>query len=171
MERNGGRPKNKTNGFQNNEKNKNQNKTNGFQNDEKNKNQNETETKPNVNVNDNVNVNVNDNANVNGLGFSSAAIEFWNNNIGQLTPYELQKLESYLDDFSEDVIILAMKKAVEKKVRTLSYVEGILRSWKAKELFNLVDIENEAKDSGEVSDEELFNSRLKLLEGVGNGKS
>ena len=156
MERNGGRPKNKTNGFQNNEKNKNQN---------------ETETKPNVNVNDNVNVNVNDNANVNGLGFSSAAIEFWNNNIGQLTPYELQKLESYLDDFSEDVIILAMKKAVEKKVRTLSYVEGILRSWKAKELFNLVDIENEAKDSGEVSDEELFNSRLKLLEGVGNGKS
>ena len=59
MERNGGRPKNKTNGFQNNEKNKNQNKTNGFQNDEKNKNQNETETKPNVNVNVNDNVNEN----------------------------------------------------------------------------------------------------------------
>ena len=76
---------------------------------------------------------------------STTAIEFWQNNLGELTPHGLEILESYLEDFNEDVLIYAMEKAVENNVRTIRYVKGILDSWLKKGLRNLTEIKNESK--------------------------
>ena len=148
MEKSGGRPKKETNGFE-------KIKTNGFQKEE-------TKTKPNVNVNENVNDNVNDNANVN-------AIEFYNNNINLLTPYEFEKLQDYAD-MEEDLIIFAMQKAVTANVRNFNYIEGILKNWKSKGIKTLLQAKNEeiefkqAKQKKEETPEEANARKLKALE-------
>lgn len=86
-------------------------------------------------------------------------IDFYQNNVGELTPYNLQQLESYLDDFSVDVIIYAMQIAVEQNKRTVSYIKGILNNWHKKGLHNLVEIQNEGKQvtvCEDLSDEEII---------------
>lgn len=86
-------------------------------------------------------------------------INFYQNNLGELTPYGLQQLESYLDDFTPDIIIYAMQKAVDNGVRTVGYVKGILNSWDKKGLHNLVEIQNEGKQvtvCQDLSDEEII---------------
>lgn len=75
MEKNGGRPKKITTGFEKEE-------TTGY-----------FPKKPNenVNVNDNVNENVNANVNVSDscVDGLQKAIDFYNNNIGLITPYRI----------------------------------------------------------------------------------
>lgn len=106
------------------------------------------ESKDETNVNDNVNVNVNDNVVVVESdscvdGFQSA-IDFYENNIGMLTPYGLQQLQSYYDDGVEvDVIILAMQKAVDNNSRNMNYIKAILNSWYKKGIKTLIEAKNE----------------------------
>ncbi len=144
----GGRPKKETNGFQ-------KIKTNGFE-------KVETKTKPNVNDNENENENENDNANVN-------AIEFYNNNINLLTPYEFEKLQDYAD-MEEDLIIFAMQKAVTANVRSFNYIEGILKNWKSKGIRTLLQAKNEeiefkqAKQKKEETEDEKKARKIKALE-------
>ena len=113
MERNGGRPKKETTGLK-------KEKTTGFQNKKPNKNVNE-----NVNVNDNDNENVSDSC-VDGL---QEIIDFYNDNIGALTPYGLEALQDYLKEMDYKVIIFAMKRAVEANIRTIQYIKGTLNNW------------------------------------------
>lgn len=87
----------------------------------------------NVNVNENVNENVNDNDNenvsdscVDGL---QDIIDFYNDNIGALTPYGLEVLQDYLKEMDYKVIIFAMKIAVEANIRTIQYIKGTLNNW------------------------------------------
>lgn len=95
-----------------------------------------------------------------------AVVDFFQNNLGELTPFGLEQLESYYDDFDPEVIIYAMQIAVEQNKRTIGYVKGILNNWNKKGLFNIVDIKNERKpEEKEETDEELFQRRLKLLGG------
>ena len=84
----------------------------------------QNKSKIGTNVNENVNVNGNVNANENVVGDSCVdglqdIIEFYNENIGLITPYSLEVLEDYAKEFSADLIILAMKKAVEADIRTI----------------------------------------------------
>jgi DnaD/phage-associated family protein len=152
-EKNGGRPKKETIGFENK-------KTIGFQKEE-------TKTKPNENVNENVNVNENDNVNVN-------AIDFYNNNINLLTPYEFEKLQEYAD-MEEELIIFAMQKAVTANVRNFNYIEGILKNWKGKGIKTLLQAKNEeiefkqAKQKKEESEEEKKARKVRELEALMNG--
>lgn len=66
-------------------------------------------------------------------------------NIGQLTPAAADTIFSYLDDFSSDMIIEAIKRASINNKRSAKYITGILRSWKNKEIKTLADIESEQK--------------------------
>lgn len=90
-------------------------------------------------------------------------IDFYNNNIGQLTQRGLEYLEAYTDDFSEEVIIYAMELAVKNNVRTISYITAILDNWHKSDLHNLADIKNkgkqkETKQVGRNYSEDFFNS-------------
>lgn len=102
----------------------------------------ETNVNENVNVNDNVNVNENvvDDSCVDGL---QEIIKFYNENIGLITPYGLETLEDYAKEMPADLIILAMKKAVESDKRTIQYIKGILNNWLKKEIKTVLDAEKE----------------------------
>ncbi|WP_243108660.1 Lin1244/Lin1753 domain-containing protein [Clostridium rectalis] len=57
-------------------------------------------------------------------------VEFFNNNFHLITKFELETLNSFeKDGLNEEVIILALEKAVENGVRTINYVKTILHSW------------------------------------------
>lgn len=104
---------------------------------------------PNENVNENdnanVNVNVNDNVSDSCVDGLQEIIEFYNNNIGLITPFGLEIMSDYAKEMPTDLIILAMKKAVEADKRTIQYIKGILNNWNKKGIKTLVDAEKEDK--------------------------
>lgn len=114
----------------------------------------QTESKigTNVNDNENVNVNVNVNDNDNAVGESCVdglqdVIDFYNNNIGLMTPYGLKILESYLEEgIPAELIIYAMQKAVESNKRTIQYIKGILNSWSKKGIKTLIQAKEEEQE-------------------------
>ena len=98
-------------------------------------------------------------------------IEFYNNNVGMITPYGLEILTDYAEDMQEDLIILAMKKAVEANVRTIQYIKGILNNWSKKGIKTVVEAEKEDEQfknknivKGETEEERIAR-KLKELEG------
>ena len=106
-----------------------------------------TETNVNENENDNENVNVNDNDNenvsdscVDGL---QKIIDFYNENIGLITPYGVQVLEDYAKEMPTDLIIYAMEISVEANIRTIQYIKGILNNWSKKGIKTLVEAKEE----------------------------
>jgi len=110
---------------------------------------NQSETKSKPNVNDNVNVNENDNVNENNNVSDSCVdglqeiIEFYNENIGLITPYGLEILSDYAKEMSVDLIILAMKKSVEANIKTIKYIKGILNNWSKKGIKTVLEAEQE----------------------------
>lgn len=112
----------------------------------------QSKSKIETNVNDNENVNVNDNENHNDNVDESCVdglqqvIDFYNNNIGLITPYGLQVLSDYAKDMPEDLIILAMQKSVEADKRTIQYIKGILNNWFKKGIKSVLEAEKEDKN-------------------------
>ncbi len=135
----------------------------------------------NDNVNDSDSDNVNDNDNnsndvvsdscVDGL---QKVIDFYNNNIGLLTPYGLELLQDFLNEMDYDVIIFAMKKAVEANVRTIQYIKGTLNNWSKKGIKTLIEAEEENQRFKsnkqdvliEETEEERKARKIKELEGL-----
>lgn len=106
-------------------------------------------SKTGTNVNDNENDNENDNDNVK-VGDSCVdglqeIINFYNENIGLITPYGLEILTDYAKEMSSDVIIYAMKKAVEANVRTIQYIKGTLNNWQNSGVKTLIQAEEESR--------------------------
>lgn len=72
---------------------------------------------------------------------------------------------------SNDLIILAMKKAVEANIRTIQYIKGILNNWSKKGITTVLDaLKEDEKFKGkntqkEESEEERQARILKELEG------
>lgn len=167
MERNGGRPKKETNGFE-------KEKTNGYENIK-------SKIKPNenVNVNDNDNVNANANVNVNGddscVDDFQKIIDFYNVNIGMITPYGVEILQDFAEEMDIDLIILAMQKAVEANIRTIQYIKGILNNWSKKGITTVLEAQKEDekfKHKGETkneTEEEATARKIKELEESLNG--
>ncbi len=97
------------------------------------------------------------------------AIEFYCNNIGQITPYGLSVLESYKSELSVDVIIYAMKKSVEANKRTIQYIKAILNNWVNKGIKTLIEAEEESynfknKEIKKETEEEEIKRKTKELE-------
>lgn len=70
-------------------------------------------------------------------------IDFYNNNIGAITPFGLETLLDYAKEMPSDLIILAMKKATEANIRTIQYIKGILNNWSKKGVKTVADAERE----------------------------
>lgn len=168
MVKNGGRPKKETIGFK-------KEKTTGFENNKTTGHiKEETKTKPNVNenVNENVNVNANENENVSDscVDGLQEIIEFYNNNIGMITPFGAEILSDYAKEMSADLIILAMKKSVEANIRTIQYIKGILNNWSKKGIKTVLEAEKEDeifKNRGitkEENEEEMLTRKINAIE-------
>ena len=128
---------------------------------EANNKQKESKSETNVNVNDNVNVNENDNNNnvgescVDGL---QDVINFYNNNVGSLTPYGLKLIEDYISELGKDVVIYAMQISVEADKRTMQYIKAILNNWSKKGIKTLVEAKKESslgRKNKEKEDEKI----------------
>ena len=120
-----------------------------------------------VNVNDNVNVNVNDNVTTTVVNYNASdscvdgsqnenvndscvdglqeCIEFYNQNVGLLTQYGLEVLEDYAQEMDYEVIIYAMKLAVEANKRQLNYIKAILNNWSKAGIKTLLQAQEENK--------------------------
>ena len=102
-------------------------------------------TNVNENVNDNVNVNVNDNDKVSDscVDGLQKIIDFYNENIGLITPYGVEVLEDYSKDMPTDLIIYAMQISVEANKRTIKYIKAILNNWQKAGIRTLVQAKDE----------------------------
>lgn len=113
----------------------------------------------NVNVNENVNDNVNENKNVNDscVDGLQEVIEFYNNNIGSITPFGLEILSDYTKELNKDIVIYAMQISVEANKRSLSYIKAILNNWSKAGVKTLTDAKNENKNKNNTAEEEFLN--------------
>lgn len=96
-------------------------------------------------------------------------IDFYYNNIGQITPYGLSILESYKSELSVDVIIYAMEKSVEANKRNIQYIKAILNNWVNKGIKTLIEAEEENrsfknKETRKETEEEEIKRKTKELE-------
>ena len=87
------------------------------------------------NKNNNILNNLNNNINI---------YDYFNNNIHLITNIELERLNEWLKTFKEDVIKHAIDICCLNNVRTFTYLEGILKNWKGKNLITLEEIKQEA---------------------------
>ena len=124
----------------------------------------------NVNVNDNVTTTVVNNASDSCVDGLQKIFDFYNQNIGLIAPYGAEILKDYSEEMSPDLIILAMKKAVESNKRTIQYIKGILNNWSKKGIKTVLDAEKENEQFRnkntvqEETNEEKMKRKLKALE-------
>lgn len=102
-----------------------------------------TNVNENVNVNDNVNVNNNDKVSDSCVDGLQKIIDFYNENIGLITPYGVEVLEDYSKDMPTDLIIYAMQISVEANKRTIKYIKAILNNWQKAGIRTLVQAKDE----------------------------
>lgn len=57
------------------------------------------------------------------------ACKFYLENFGQLTPFISDEIGGFIDDYTEEWVVDAMKEAVRNKVRKTNYVKAILERW------------------------------------------
>ena len=142
----GGRPKKETTGSKDK-------KTTGFENKKPNNNVNE-----NVNVNDNVNDNDNNNAIDSCVDGLQEVIDFYNNNVGNLTPFGLSLLTDYVKEMGKDIVIYAMQISVEANKRTIQYIKAILNNWQKAGIKTLIEAQEESKLKAKKHSKENFNN-------------
>jgi len=124
----------------------------------------------NVNVNDNVTTTVVNNASDSCVDGLQKIIEFYNNNIGALSPYGLEVLQDYLKDVDYEVIIFAMQRAVEANKRTIQYIKGTLNNWVNAGVKTLIEAQEESRafknknNPKEETEEEKKARKIKALE-------
>ena len=131
----GGRPKKQTDNKKPNGFEENQMDAKKPDNDDEDDNDNEEDE-------DNNNNDVVSDSCVDGL---QGVIDFYNNNIGFLSPYGLKILESYAEDLSSELVIYAMQISVENNKKTISYIKAILNNWAKANIKTLEEAKRENK--------------------------
>ena len=70
-------------------------------------------------------------------------VQFYNDNIGTITPFVFETLQSYEKELGKDLVIYAMQKAVDANARNGRYIKAILNSWSQKGIKTLVEAQTE----------------------------
>lgn len=68
-------------------------------------------------------------------------IAFYEENFGVLKPFVAEGINAWIEDLNAQLVIKAMKIALEKNAPNMSYVQGILRDWHAKGYKSITDVE------------------------------
>lgn len=71
--------------------------------------------------------------------------ELYEELIAPLTSSSAEILNDYIDNLSEELVQLAIKKADENNKRSLSYLKGILNSWIKKGIKTIEQVKQEEK--------------------------
>lgn len=70
-------------------------------------------------------------------------IDFYNNNIGFITPYTMELLDDYAKEMTNDVVVYALQLSVEANCRNLNYIKAILNNWNKAGVKNLIQAQEE----------------------------
>ena len=63
-----------------------------------------------------------------------------------ITPYGLEVFSDYAKEMPAELIILAMKRAVERKARNITYIQSILNNWHKKGIRSVLEAEEEREN-------------------------
>lgn len=108
-----------------------------------------------------------------------SVIDFYDQNINLITPFEFQKLQDF-SNMESELIIFAMQKAVTANKRNFNYIDGILKNWKVKGISTLIQAKNEEQEfrrlkenvgQKEETDEEKNARIIREMEATVNGNS
>lgn len=102
-------------------------------------------------------------------------IDFYDENIGMITPHGKEVLSDYEKELGKDIVIFAMKKAVEANIRTIAYIKGTLNNWEKVGVKTLIEAEKESRRfrnknawQGETEEEKMQRKIKALEEGLAN---
>ena len=72
--------------------------------------------------------------------------EFWESNVGSLSPYLYEEIQAIYDDWKEvskqpkEMILESIKMALDKGVRNISYIKTILKRWYDNRIYNIENL-------------------------------
>lgn len=86
---------------------------------------------------------------------TTTAFQFYQQNFGMMSSHLMEDMNYWIEDFNgnEDVIIHALKIAIDRNKRNWGYTKGILKDWHGKGALTLSDVEaleNENRTKGSV---------------------
>ena len=87
-----------------------------------------------------------DNTTTTGTTEIGSIYEFWESNVGSLSPYMYEEIQAIYDDWSEvskqpkEMILESIKMALDKGVRNISYIKTILKRWYDNRIYNIEDL-------------------------------
>ena len=96
----------------------------------------------NINMNNNIITTTNNNIYNNINSDLENIIDNFSSNIHSITPFELEKIKSWLNVFDCSILNKAIEIATLNNIKTMNYIEGILRIWQSNNFKSLADIEN-----------------------------
>lgn len=85
-------------------------------------------------------------------------IDFYQENIGLITPYGVELFTTYAKEMPCEVIVFAMQKAVEANKKTIQYIKAILNNWQKAGIKTLVDAKRENKVKNKMQDQREYDN-------------
>lgn len=92
--------------------------------------------------------------------------EFWESNVGSLSPYIIEEIQAIYDDWKEvskqpkEMILESIKMALDKSVRNISYIKTILKRWYDNRIYSIEDLKAD-QERFEKKKERKSNSKAK----------
>ena len=92
--------------------------------------------------------------------------EFWESNVGSLSPYLYEEIQAIYDDWKEvskqpkEMILESIKMALDKGVRNISYIKTILKRWYDNRIYNIEDLKAD-QERFEKNKENKYNKQTK----------
>lgn len=102
----------------------------------------------NASVKDNItSINtINNNITTTGTTEIGSIYEFWESNVGSLSPYMYEEIQAIYEDWEKvskqpkEMILESIKMALDKGVRNISYIKTILKRWYDNRIYNIEDL-------------------------------
>lgn len=129
----------------------------------------ENRTLTNTNNNNTNNNNTNNNnttTTTTGPTEIGSIYEFWESNVGSLSPYLYEEIQAIYEDWSEvskqpkEMILESIKMALDKGVRNISYIKTILKRWYDNRVYNIEDLKAD-QERFEKNKESKYNKQTK----------
>lgn len=122
------------------------------------------------NVEDNItSINtINNNTNTTTTDITEIKIiyEFWESNVGSLSPYLYEEIKAIYNDWKEvskqpkEMILESIKMAIERDIKNINYIKTILKRWYDNRIYSLKDLEKD-QEQFEKNKESKYNKQTK----------
>lgn len=97
--------------------------------------------------------------------FSFKSMSFYKHNFNPcFSEYEQTTIMQFINDYGDDLTERAMQVAIERNTKNLSYMAGILKSWKQKNITTVQETICEKKDSVLQEEKENLEKQEKIKE-------